>query len=282
MRKHGLKALVLTVMAALGLMAFSASSALAANLNIIDEPETTEVGKFLIKSGTENPTGLTTETIAGTSTKEGRLLIPGKSSEIDCASGKLTSGVVANEYENFKTATMKKGGHGKGTVLFENCKVFKTTAEGIKGEEIAACTNVLNGATSPHNVTAKGLLRVAKHEGATYLVVEPEITSKANAEENEKLTSAFTTLKFGGTCSLPESVKVTGGIVAKPAAADANKPVIALVKTWEVAAGVAKRSTEQVLLGAILKFGANEAFIEAKEIVTELTGAGNALLWGAM
>lgn len=290
MHKYGLKALGLAVMAVLGLMAFSASSALAANLNVIDEPETSIPGFFLINNGTERPLGLVHETIAAEG-PGGRLIIPAKASEIDCTHGELTgSPFIENEYENFLTAAMKKGGHGSGEAKFTECKVFSTSEAGVKGAELAACTSVLNGGTK--TVTAKGLLRVVRHPEIietkevkkAFVVLEPQIASKANAEANKALTSAFTTLTFGGTCSLPEKVNVTGGIVARAPDTDFLEPELS-VKSWEVSGTKAVNSAEQALLGAKLKFGASEAFLEAKEIKAKLTGTEakeKKFIWGAM
>lgn len=282
MRKHGLKVLMMAVMAVMGLMAFSASSALAAtNLNVIDEANG-EPGFFLTENGTTNPnpTLLNTETVGATG-GEGRLLLPAKSAEIDCATAKLATGAfIENEYEDFLLPGMKKGGHGKGEALFENCKVFSATKD-VKGAELTACTNTLNGTTSPHSISAKGLLRVVRHEGSTYIIVEPEINSKANAEANKALTSAFTTITFSGTCSLPATINITGGIAVKAPATDAKEPALS-VKTWELSGTTLKRTVEQELLGPILKFGANEAFIENTTVKAKLTGPNAEKIWGAM
>ena len=285
MRKHGLKVLVLTVMAALGLMAFSATSAFAANLNVIDEPETGEAGFFLTGNGTQGPTGLTHETVGGVA-GPGKLLIPAKAAEIACEEARVVKNAtgeeafIENESENWLkpgSANMKKGGHGHGTVLFLGCKVFKINAEGTLEGELASCTSALPTleGSSNHHVTAEGLILVKRHEGKTYIVVEPLVASEAKAKENAALTSAFTTLKFGGTCSLPETVKITGGIAVEAPSTDSNKPVLN-VNTFSAAG-----KTEQALLGAKLKFGASEAFIVG-EAKAELTGTGAALSWGAM
>jgi hypothetical protein len=286
MRKHGLKILGLAVMAVLGLMALSASAASAATtLNIIMEPKTSEVGKFLTNSGTELPVGAATETVAAESTKEGRLLIPAKSAEIDCAKAKLVKGTVTNQYKDWETEAAKNGGHGTGEAVFEECKVFKVNKDEKTAEELKGCTTALNSATTPGKVVATGLLRVVKHENTgAYLVLEPQINSKAGAEANKALTSVFTVINFPepNTCSLPTKNNITGAIVAKAPATDVNKPEIALVKTWELSGETVVASAEQKLFGALLKFGANEAFLEAKEVKTELTGANKAALWGSM
>lgn len=280
MRKHGLKALVLAVMAALGLMAFSASSALAAELNVIMEPGTSIPGVFLI-GGVEAPTGLTKETIAA-SGPGGRLIIPAKSAEVDCTAGSLTgSPSIANEYEDFLLPGMKKGGHGTGSATFTGCKVFVTNSKGEKGEELKVCSEVVKSeGQAVGTVSATGLLRVVKHE-ATYVLLEPQITSAATAKENTELVSKFTKLVFGGKCSLPATADIHGGVVTKAPVADAVKPTLN-VKSYEVSGTNAVLSAEQKLLGAALTFGASAAFIEANSIVAELTGANKASAWGAM
>lgn len=293
MRKHGLKALVLTVMAALGLMAFSASSALAATtLKVIMEPQTSVVGSFLINNGTKTPAGLTHETVAAESKLQGRLIIPARGAEVDCTNAKLNgSPFIQNEYEDWGLGTpaMKAGGHGVGEATFTGCKVFASSAEGVKGAEQAACSAVVKSeGQAVGTVVAKGLLRVVRHpEGPNeetpqaYIVLEPEVTSAATAKQNTELLSKFTKLVFGGTCSLPASADIHGGIVAKAPTADANKPSLS-VKSWKVEAAKAVLSDEQKLLGAELTFGANPAFIEANSVIAELTGANKAASWGAM
>ena len=111
-------------------------------------------------------------------------------------------------------------------------------------------------------------------------MLEPLVSGKEAAERDAALTAAFTTITFGGTCSLPEKVNLSGAIAVKLPSEDAIKPVLK-VKTFEIAGGTIKRSLEQELLGAILKFGANEAFYE-NEVELELTGSGASLKWGAM
>jgi hypothetical protein len=267
-------------MAALSLMALSVTAAQAAeNLEWGDKPGSGEPGEFLV-GGTLSPTGLTTQAVAanlvaGTSSK---LLIPKKAAEIVCNKFTLSNATIANEYEDWLLPGMKKGGHGKGDVLFEECSVFKIneTTGALEGE-LKSCTENLNVASSPagkHHVTVTGgLLLIRKHEGTTYLVIEPGINSKADDEAVAALTKAFTTIKEGGTCALPESAPITGGFVAKVPVADAIKPKVA-VDTFS-AAGKA----EQTLLGMKLKYGANEAFIQG-EVETELVGKNVA--WGSM
>ncbi len=267
MPKHGLKTLGLALVAALALMAFMAAAASAASLTLGDEFYSGEAGKWLINSGTEFPTGLTTVTVKGKQIGSSKFLIPSKSVEIVCAEGELTSTSASNEYENFKTATMGKGGAVSGTAVAKKCKVQEINAAGeLTGKELATCTKALNGGTETVEAAGLGLLK--KHEGVTYGILVPKVTSKATAEAAEALTAAYTTIKFGGTCTLPEIVTITGSAVEKVPVADTAKPVSS-VDTFS-AAGKAL----QALLGAKLKFGTNEAFIQ---------GEGEAEIpWGAM
>jgi hypothetical protein len=273
MRKHRSKILVIALTAALGLMAFNATSVLAVNLEVGDKFYTGEKGEFLKSSGTLHPTSLTLLLLRKLLVGFFKLLIPGKSSEIVCTSGELSSGSVGNEYENFLTSTMEVGGHGSGTILFKGCKTEEITAGGaLTGKTLTNC--VPNPATTPGEVTANVLALVKKHEGVTYLLFVPKVTSKATAEANEALTSAFTTMKFGELCALPPTVNFTGSLATKAPIADAIKPKLALDSFS--AAGKA----EQALLGAKLKFGANEGFAQG-EVEAELPNNAGAP-WGAM
>lgn len=291
MRRHGSKALVPAVMAALGLMAFSASSALGAELNVIMEPGTGIPGIFLV-GGVTKPTAPATETIAA-SGPGGRLIFPAKSDEIDCTAWSLTgSPFVENEYKDWSLATPgpKAGGHGAGSATFTGCKVFVTNTKGEKGAELVACSAVVKSeGAAVGTVVAKGLLRIVRHPeiietkevAKAFVVLEPEVTSAAMSKENTELTSKFTKFAFGGTCSLPATADFHGGIVARAPPTDAIKPSLS-VKSWEVSGASAILSAEQKLLGAALTFGASAAFIEANSIVAELTGANKAVSWGAM
>ena len=200
MRKHGLKILGLAVMAALGLMAFSATSALAVNLNVIDEPETGEAG-FFLSGGTERPTGLTHETIGGT-LGPSKALIPSKAAEIACEEGKIVKNAakeeafIENESENYLKAagTMKKGGHGHAKILLLGCRIFKINATtGALEGELTKCTEELNKELltelpASHHITLEFLFLVKRHEGVTYIVFEPLVSTKAKAEDSRNLS----------------------------------------------------------------------------------------------
>jgi hypothetical protein len=267
------KALGLTLSSALMALALMASVAQAATLELGDKPESGEPG-FFLSGGTERPTGLTKETIAEKVTGI-RILIPGKASEIVCEEGKITEGFIENEYESYTTGTMKKGGHGHKIVIYLGCKVFKInlTTGALEGE-LSKCTEELNKA-SGNKLTFIYLILIKVHFPDVYWLLLPLYITKAQEEEAEKLTLPFTTLKFGGTCSLPETVKITGSLAIKAPSVDANKSKVS-VNTFSAAG-----KEEQALLGTKLKFGASEAFV-AGEGEIELTGTGKALSWGVM
>lgn len=273
MRKHGLKILGLALMAAMGVVAFCATAALAVNLELGDKFYTGEKGEFLINSGTLSPTLLTTREIKGKQIGSSRLLIPGKSAEIICAKGETKSGLIANEYENFKPG-MEVGGHGSATLLFKECKTeeINPATGALTGVTLTKC--VPNPDTTPGEIEANFLVLVKRHEGVTYLLFVPKVTSAATVAANEALTSAFTSLSFGEPCALPPVCKVTGSLATKAPAADAVKPKLQ-IDTFSAAG-----KTEQALIGTKLKCGASEAFVQA-EWEAELP-SNPGVPWGAM
>lgn len=276
MRTHALKVLGPVLLAVVGLMVFAVSIAQAVNLSLGTEIESGEPGFFLSK-GTERPTGLATETI-GEKIGTVRLLIPAKSAEIDCEEGKLTEGFVENEHESWISGAMKKGAHGHKTVLFLGCRVFSSNAKGEKGAELKSCTEALNtGSSLPasHHITIKSLIFIWRHPPFVYFLLLPLIASKAQAEEAKALTLPFTTLTFGGTCSLPATANLRGSIAIQAPSADAVKPKLS-VNTFS-----AEGKAVQTELGAKFSFGANEAFVSG-EGELELTGSGASLEWGVM
>jgi hypothetical protein len=253
-------------------MLSSVSSALAANLNLGKEFYSGEAG-FALSGEVQRPTGLTVETVAGRQIGTALFLIPAKGAEISCAKGVTTEGFIENEYENFKTGAMSKGAHGQGTAVAEECKVNSINAKGEATGELKSCSEVLDGGS--RKVIGQGLGLIKRHEGLTYGILVPRISSKASAEEAENLTLPFTTLTFGGTCSLPATINITGSVGEVAPKLDAVKPKQS-VNTFSEAG-----KKEQELLGTKLNFGSSPAFI-AGEGEAELTGTGKSLASGAM
>jgi hypothetical protein len=137
-RKQGLKALGLSFVAALGLMAFTAAGAQAS-------------GSFLIAglgAFTNVPiTGVAENTLTS------RLLILKLNLEIFCHAGKVTNGSISSN------------GHGSATIVFEGC-----LAQGVSGT-----TGLLTGSacTMERNIEAKVLALVVLHNTKPYILFSP-------------------------------------------------------------------------------------------------------------
>jgi hypothetical protein len=135
-RRQGLKAFMLAIMAALGLMAFTATGAQAGG------------GEWLIGSTTlKNLGGL--QAITGEEEGKGSLLIL-----------KLNLSLTCNETE-VVNAHIVPVGHAKGTLSFSDCEVLDS-----KGEPNDAC--VLH-----EPIVAEALALIVKHNGAGYLLFSP-------------------------------------------------------------------------------------------------------------
>ena len=260
MRKHGLRGLGLALVAALALMAFGASAAQA----------TLTPGFWLLKTGTKLAG---TETVSGETTETGILKVEAKNTEIRCEVGKITEGSIDNSTE--AELEGKKGliGHGLAIILFLNCHVFELSTGLIN----KACDEALGGPMevgeseasllAKRHITAHVLVLVHRHtNGLTYLIFEPAINLPGKP---------FTTLIFGGECSLPEKVEITGKVAVAAPVADAVKPALAIDTGNEPGKAL------QTLLGAGLNFGKSPATIKGNGFV-ELTGANKGVVFGAM
>lgn len=278
MRRNGSRGLGVALTAAIGLMALAAPAAQAANLNLFDEPGSSGEPGFFLAVGITTPTGLTHESIGGKLKGTSFFFqIPSKSAEIVCTASEIVKGTesfVENEYEEYIAGAAKAGGHGHAKLLFSNCVVNEINALGeLTGKELKACTEVLNGGT--RQITLNFLLLVRRHEKSTYMLFGPLVNSKTSAEEANKLTAPISTLTFGGLCPLPPKLNLTGGFTGKVSSEDAIKPVFAFNSFVEAG------KKEQELIGAKLKFGAVEFFVNG-ELELELTGANAGKSWGAM
>lgn len=152
-KKHGLKVLSLSIMAALGLVAFSVSAAQAAHLY-------RENGVTI--TGLKNVTGIVDVL--------GKLEIPKLKSEIDCNKFKVTSGVILGNGH----ADGSNVGHGE--LLYEECKGFS----GLLGETLTLQANCKlfetqaerNADTNSGNIVAKALFLFQLHSGALFVLVD--------------------------------------------------------------------------------------------------------------
>jgi hypothetical protein len=199
------------------------------------------------------------ETVAGGVEGTGTFSIPAKNTEINCAKGTESAGVIENRG--------KVEGVGTGTFTFSECTVlnFKTK------EELKACTTEFNA----HN--EKGNLKIATEKTSILLhaVGEEGLAHRVWLNIHPPKGSTFTTLEFGGTCSLPEKVEVTGSFAVEVPNEDAVK--LKTIIDTESEAG----KKLQELAEAKLSFGASPAYIKAKAFV-ELTGAHAGAPWGIM
>jgi len=173
--KFGLRAFGLALMAALGLMAFSAVAAQAEE-KLVDGGK---AAKFLINKNAALATlGVTFE---ANQVGAGTLLVPGRV-DILCQKGTAT-GEFHNETDALVTAT------------FTECLTWQPVPLGETHKTHVECT-------VKEPITAKALVIPKKHEGKFYLLLE--------AEGEAKL---FTTIFLeGAPCPLTKENKVTGSL----------------------------------------------------------------------
>lgn len=256
--KHGLRAMGLAFLAALGLMAFSAAAA-QANAN----------SQFLITGKSFSTHGLgeslevgTPETFAAEQVEPptGKLYVPNQKIEITCKTGVVTEGKI---YALVVHAT----------VTFTECKVFNITLSGhtvTLGTELSKCIT--------HEIVSKikGLPLLHKTglgESKLFVLFSPLDG-----------TELFTKVKFlaGLGCVLPGEVEIKGSVVAQaldgmvnPQHLTFSGPIQLLFHETGLPGHIGAGLTEaQKLVGEKsdrLYFGANEAFIESL-VKVSLTG----------
>ncbi|HWN10399.1 MAG TPA: hypothetical protein VNO50_14230 [Pyrinomonadaceae bacterium] len=241
--KHGLKALVLAIMAALGMMAFGAISASA------EEPKLHE-HKLVLEAGTPLPLASAAGTflynladpavlvgeekstaITGKQLVAGYLLVAARDLKIECTELDVNEGVLNSTTD------------GKAKVLFLGC-----VANNHKGEPLANCEF-----KELKSVSASALVLPILHNGARYLLFEPlEGTQFAN-------------VSFKQNCILPLNNPVTGSVVAQVEGANLD----ATVQT------IAFSEAIQLLSGDVLKYGAlsNTSYVNGKAHLEGALGA---------
>ena len=173
--KFGLRAFGLALMAALGLMAFSAVAAQAENLS-----DGGKAAKFLVGGSAALSVGAT---FSAEQVGTGTLLVPGRV-DILCTKG-TTSGEVKNETD------------ASGNAEFTGCTAWQpVTVLGASHVTKAACT-------VKEPIKAEGLALPKKHEGNSYILLEQKEGS-----------ALFTTIFLeGAECPLTKENKVTGSVV---------------------------------------------------------------------
>jgi hypothetical protein len=174
--KFGLRAFGLAIMAALGLMAFTAVAAQAEDLT-----DGGTAGSFTILGLAGLVAGLTA---TGKQVGVGKLLVPGRNLTIECKKGEVLEGKLVSTTE------------ATGTVLFKECAALVLSKE---TEEVAGCI-VTNG----KDITANAVVLAKLHGGELFLLFEPAPGK------------IFTTLEFesGKGCALPLKNEVKGTLAA--------------------------------------------------------------------
>jgi hypothetical protein len=248
MHKHMLRALGLSLIAALGLMAFSAANALAA-------------GEILVEGSAALATG---RTVGGEKdgTVENTLKVPALSIEIVCKDFSVNGTVLSGP-----------AGTALAEVLYKECVVWSIKKETLELiEELKTCEILASGATKTKgDITALGIGGVLLHTGIeTYLLAEGETVGGV------KQPFAIVEFTKGIGCPLSTPVKVTGSAVFKVVTGNVNvggdgPQVKPLLEASEAITA---------LLGDKLLYGINPAFIKGAGKVF-LTNTDVGLKWGA-
>ena len=178
MHKHRLRALGVSLMAALGLMAFVAVAAQAENLS-----DGGKAGKFLIEGSGTLVKGAT---FTGAQVGIGKLIIPKKNAYVECKKGKVTTGTGISETEVLAV------------VRFEECKTFELST----GNALTFCPVL--GEPSKETIDATAIALPKLHESKLFILFEPEVGK------------LFAEIKFGAECGIGVKVKIGGtGVVAE-------------------------------------------------------------------
>ena len=251
-RKHGLKALGLSFLAVLGLMAFAATAAQASGLVTVLKAD--KVG-LLPKPFTVGITGKEHNALAADS----RLLILGLNFEIFCHKATVSNGLLTSN------------GTGTATITFETC-----LAQGL-----VTGTDTLTGAVCEiPNIVAKTKVLIILHSGNVALVQDNAVLV-AGAAEHKKGTGnpyllflpldllTFATVLNHTECALPEVANVKGCVVAKDSV---GYQIEHLISTKGLLS----------LFGCKLNYGANEAHLDVDALVSlnnSVHGNHQGLLW---
>jgi len=249
-RKQGLRALGLSFVAVLGLMAFMASGA-QANFQYL-----------LTVNGVIDDVPDNLPTVSAHS--EGVLLVPGKNLEIKCPT------VESDPSAPVLLLASSTVAHGH--LIFSGCKTFTISPL----TEQTKCKP-----WSPGQVKESGIILAG---GLAELVLHPTPNSKSYVLFKPLVvggvTQPFTTIELPETCALAETSKVTGSLVA-----ECGELVAGAFSGGNCATHRVKQLLRSVTAGLfpadVLKFGANEAFIDGIAAV-ELGGALAGKSWGGV
>jgi hypothetical protein len=222
--KHGLKALVLSMMAALGVMAFAATAQAqhstelhalalhAATLNTNPLSDGGSAGTFSI-----NLSGVLLAELAAKQISEtGELLVAARNLVVRCTGFSLGAGSHLNTTTDAKV-----------NATFTGCvSLSHDTLEPLSGCEFKELGTI----------KAEALVLAKLHGGQLYILFEP-------VEKEGEDTFSVPSYKGGQGCVLPLNNPITGSLVAR---VDAEEAVKQLVLFDEAI---------QLLLGDVLKYG---------------------------
>ena len=233
--KFGLKAFGLVIMAALGLMAFTAVAAQAENLS-----GGGVAGKFKVL-GSESLLAKAT----GLQENVGILLVPARNLEIRCAGGHLREG-----------SEIINGNEGLVVLEFLECLSFVHTT----GEHMGNCIIEDVPGSGDRVILATARLLPKLHEGQLYVLAEVDSPSST--------VFAFIKYKSGTGCVLPLSNEVKGSVVGQLTDANAGAEAVQHLVTFSEAI---QKLFQSGGVGDKLTFGAFESYINGSATV-ELTG----------
>jgi hypothetical protein len=264
MRKQGLRIIGLALMAALGLMAFTAVAAQAETLIAYH--------LAILQGGVFRANGVAEE-LKGEKESEGVFKVPAKNFEIKCENGKVLAGTsvenVADVAEGGMTKSpSEKKAEGKGEIQFDTCNVF------VGGAKSEPCTKAFN----EHNNLGKP---IAKFD---FLYLLHEIVGVHHfwfAIFRSLPEKPFTTLEFGGLCSLPKTTTVTGSVAAELPAPAVESDAAKLKANFESETAKGKEYNELAGVKAELLYGLSPAYLTGKAYA-ELAGAQAGKAWGVM
>lgn len=239
MKQYSLKVLGLSVLAALGLMAFAAVGAQAGEVLVLGKQAT--VG----------------QEISGSQEGEGKLLVPALKLEIRCANFDVLEGKIT------KSGTEAEG---KGAILYLGCTAWGLNAEKTALIELTSC-HLLDNSGTEKDITAKAILKIDLKEGSTLIVASPEVAG-----------TNFAKIKFtaGLGCTLTTPIEIKGEAGFKVITGNLQGGGAAVVEPLVESSEAIQKSK-----GLVLKYGANESFIDGSgKLVLKGTNVG--CTWGAL
>jgi len=244
MQKHLLRVLGLSLLAAVGLMAFATAGAQAAEFRIL--------GSAALATGA---------TFGGSQIGTGTLKVPTLNIEIVCQKLSVLEGKILSG----------PAGTALGKILFEECVVWSIKSGTLELIEKLPCQilDISGGSGKVGHITATANLQVFLHiNGKTFILA---------SKDGENRPFAIANYTSGTGCPIPLKQEITGNTVFKLVTGD-------LTGGGAEAVELEVESNEAIpaLFPAdVLKYGVNTAFVISKDKLF-LTGAHKGCTWGAL